>query len=392
MNPLLDEALACLARGWSILPIHAGNERDKDSQSPMLMRTGYVRVDEQGKRSASWKPLQTVRPTPEQVEVWFRDPSQKGLALITGHLSGRIVVDFDGQAGCDFAHQLGIRPHVRTGGGGYHWHLAAPAWPVRNMVGKVTAGAPDCVDIRGDGGNAVLPPTTTRKGHYVYLRDPADMDAISDLPMALREALGLVPPVPVPVSVPSGPLPSGQDRFPADRILDWAVQKVHRGDVGGRNDMGYRLAWVLFNNGYLPDEVRRVGDTYVALVGQLNLPAYTHDEFLASMRSALSAPRGDAWGHQRPGETVSVPRTGAEALEDIFSTLEVEAQARGAYLLAREWAVQGRAVEQTVRYLRLMGHAEAARTVRQAYVDHELQRPLDGTLAGFLSARRVRYG
>ncbi|GGR15372.1 hypothetical protein GCM10008957_30140 [Deinococcus ruber] len=383
--------MACLQRGWSVLPIHAGTQYDKHPHSRALIETGYSRVDDEGTLHATWKPLQVTPPTEVQVRAWFRESAQKGLALVTGQVSGRIVLDFDGPAGCDFAHALGIRPHVRTGGGGYHWHLQAPGWPVRNVVGKVTSGAPDCVDVRGDGGNAVLPPTQTRKGPYVYLRDPVELDTLEQVPVALREALGLVAPVTVPVSVPTVPLPRGDERYPSERLLDWAVQKVHSGELGGRNDVGYRLAWALFNNGYSPDEVRRVGDTYVALVGQLTRPAYTRDEFLASVRSAWNAPRGEAWGSARE-EVVQRPRSSAEALEEIFHQLAPEEQLRAAALLAGEWAAQQRGLDDTVRYLRLIGHGEAVRTARQAFLAHERGQSVDGTLAGFLSARRVRYG
>jgi hypothetical protein len=402
MNPLLDEALACLARGWSVLPIHAGGgPRDKDPHSALLIRTGYHRWDEDAGRSrATWKPLQDSAPTEATVRVWCQDPTSAGIALVTGQVSGRIVIDFDGDEGRAYAHTLGVAPHVRTGGG-YHWHVQAPAWRTRNVVGKSSRTAPDCVDVRGDGGNAVLPPTVGKKGAYRYLRDPAQADPLDAVPVTLREALGLVPPVVrAPVMIP-GVLPTGDDRFPSARILEWALGRVQSGTQGGRNDVGYTLAWALYNNGYTHDEVMRVGEAYVAQVGQVDASGrrapYTLEEFRASMRTAHTAPRGEPWGQRRQAEQAQGPSTtpaptAARALEDVWTVLAPEEQARGAELLAHEWAAAGRPLEDTVRYLRLVGYAQAAQTARRAYRAREAGEALPGSLNAFLSARRVRFG
>ncbi len=395
MNPLLNEALACLNRGWSILPVHAGTPRDKDPHAAMLIRTGHHRPDPDhpGRVRAAWKPLQETPPTEQHVRTWFTDPTDKGLALITGRISGRIVIDFDGDDGRDAAHALGIRPHVITGSGGYHWHLAAPDFRVQNVVGKSTTGAPDCIDVRGDGGNAILPPTRTRKGEYRYLRHPNDLDTLRDVPPDLREALRLVPPVPLAMPAPTGPLPTPQNRYPSAKILTWAIQKVHTGDKGGRNDVGYLLAWALLNNGYTTEEALAVGHAYVDAVGTLTRPPYTLDEYRTSLRSAAQVPRGAPWGTPNSrdrSDTAAPARSSAEALEDAFPHLQPDDRVRGAYLLARDWAAKGRPIQDTVTFLRLIGHADAARTARMAYQDAEAGRPAHGTLAAFLTARRVR--
>src|SRR6266446_1458854 len=51
-------------------------------------------------------------------------------------------------------------PTVLTGGGGRHLYFACPAIPIRNSAGKIGSG----LDIRGDGGYVLLPPSTHISG------------------------------------------------------------------------------------------------------------------------------------------------------------------------------------------------------------------------------------
>lgn len=387
MNRLLEQALAYVRQGWSVLPIHAGGTFDKSPHSPLLIATGYSRRDEEDKLRGSWKPLQTQAPTEDTVRRWFTRDTGLGIALVTGQISGRIVMDFDGEEGRAYCHELGLRPHVRTGGG-YHLHLKAPAFTVKNMVGKKTAGAPDCVDIRGDGGNAVLPPTVSNKGEYLWLRSPDDIDPVDSLDITLREALGLVPQVITYAAPASGPLPAGDDRVSAEIILNWALGKL-QSSTGGRNDVGNVLAWTLFNNGYSMSEVLQVGERYVSEVAHLSRPAYTMDEFVTTARSAQKAERGEPWKKEKKKAR---PQTPAQGLEDVYALLSPDDQERGADLLAYTWASEGRPLQDTVTYLKLLGHARAPQTVRKAYQAYEQGKTPEGTLEGFLGARRVRYG
>lgn len=388
-NPLLEAALEALARGWSILPVHAGSVRDKDPHSAALIRTGYFRFEPSlGRNRATWKPLQVAPPTPEQVEQWFAHPHEMGMALITGPLSRRFVIDFDGPAGKALAWDYGIQAHVRTGGG-LHLHVRYPEFRVANSVGKQTPSMPDAVDIRGDGGNAILPPTATRKGQYDYLRDPDDPASLTELPGELRDLLRLHPPVQQVVKHHQGPLPSGADRYPAELILQWALRRVQSG--GGRNEVGNNLAWVLYNNGYNDHEVAIIGQRYVTEVEHLKSPPYTWSEWTTSQRSAANAERGAPWsskdqaGRAGPGR----PASAEQALEGVYQQLSAEDQELGAYLLSCAWASKGRGVEETLSYLKLIGHPAPQATVRKAF--KAAQTPSQ-TLEEFLNGRRVRWG
>lgn len=92
---------------------------------------------------------------------WDRWP-QANLAIATGMVSKLWVLDFDGPEGMALLKDpvaLGIvlhPPHVLTPGGGAHLYFA---WPKEGVVRNATRlrGLP--VDVRGEGGYVVAPPS-----------------------------------------------------------------------------------------------------------------------------------------------------------------------------------------------------------------------------------------
>src|SRR6266567_9382741 len=80
-SPTYQVALVALEAGISVLPI-----RPDGTKQPAL---------------PGWKRYQQEMPTQALVEEWFR-PSQRGLALVTGHISGGLIaLDFDDLATFD---------------------------------------------------------------------------------------------------------------------------------------------------------------------------------------------------------------------------------------------------------------------------------------------------
>src|SRR6266568_2290356 len=80
-SPTYQVALAALETGMSVLPI-----RPDGTKQPAL---------------SGWKRYQQEMPTQALVEEWFRH-SQRGLALVTGHISGGLIaLDFDDLATFD---------------------------------------------------------------------------------------------------------------------------------------------------------------------------------------------------------------------------------------------------------------------------------------------------
>jgi len=370
LTRLLDEALRCLERGWSICPVYAGQDplKDKRPHGPALKATGYT--DSTGR--PVWTPLQEALPSEDIVRVWFgRERDGLGMALITGKTSGVVVLDFDGDEGVKLLGQLGLPAHVRTGSGGYHVRFTHPgSWRVSTLSSKSTQRLPAGLDVRGDGGMAVLPPTWACKGPYTSLRDPGQLLDAGLLSPEVRALVGLTPPVPKVVA-PSVPLPQDAERFPAHRILDKALEKLAEGQ--GRNDTGYWLARALHNNGYRYEEIMHVGGQYVDHTLGTNTKghreAYTLSEFQASTRQAMKLER-QPWVSQEPAakKRSQSMETTPELLERVWLQLTVQQRGEAARLFS-VLAASRQPLERTLTFLRLCGEMDdvVRQAVRQGY-------------------------
>ncbi len=88
--------------------------------------------------------------------------------VATGEASGVFVVDVDDEASwlrlMDMYRATGDPWMSATPSGGTHLWYAYPAEGVRNSAGQVAAG----VDVRGDGGYVVAPPSTLPNGAYTW--------------------------------------------------------------------------------------------------------------------------------------------------------------------------------------------------------------------------------
>lgn len=118
---------------------------------------GYSVILLDGKTSqAPWKEFQTRRPTRDEIRSWFQN-SDCNIGILTGALSGLVVLDADTPE--DAAYWLENYPRsplmVETGRGGLHVYYRYPDYEVRNHT-KVLGRR---IDIRGEGGYVVAPPS-----------------------------------------------------------------------------------------------------------------------------------------------------------------------------------------------------------------------------------------
>ena len=104
-----------------------------------------------------WTSLQAAGATTGQITDWSVKLKPPAWAVISGAVSGVVIIDFDGDQGKEWLQKLGLRPHVKSGSGGFHVHLNHPGLPVKTMNAKSAKKAwpyPG-IDARGDGGYAV---------------------------------------------------------------------------------------------------------------------------------------------------------------------------------------------------------------------------------------------
>ena len=104
-----------------------------------------------------------------------------GVGFVTGEISGVVVIETDGLAGetvlDTYRYEHGPLPDtlvIRSGSGrGFHLHFKHPGRPVKTVANDNIK-----VDVRGDGGFCVLPPSRHKSGGYyeiVHDAEPADL-------------------------------------------------------------------------------------------------------------------------------------------------------------------------------------------------------------------------
>lgn len=155
---MLDEALSYLSRGWCAIPGHTltedflcscqqGADCDRPGKHPRI----------------NWAQFQQRLPTESEVRLWWGRWPDANVIIITGMVSRLVVVDVDPRHGGDESWRDWSRrylpnkpvPTSLTGGGGEHWLFEHPMdEPIRNAAGLLPG-----VDLRGDGGYIVAPPS-----------------------------------------------------------------------------------------------------------------------------------------------------------------------------------------------------------------------------------------
>jgi hypothetical protein len=162
-------ALDYLRRGWSVIPMRPRDKRP----------------------AVRWQDFQTMRPAKDEVRDWFRRFPGDNLGVVTGAVSGLVVLDLDPRHGGEESlarlerdhGPLPPTPEAATGGGGRHLYFAHPGGSVRNRVG-IAPG----IDLRGDGGCVVAPPSVHPSGNpyrWASGRGPGEL-APQPLPGWLR--------------------------------------------------------------------------------------------------------------------------------------------------------------------------------------------------------------
>lgn len=161
---VIEWALAYVARGWPVFPLHTP---DRSGICSCPRRETCTNV---GKHPRTPHGFRDASIDKAQVGEWWNEWPEANIGIVTGASSGLIVLDVDPRHGGDAALRQLIAQHgelpkqlwVRTGGGGWHIFFAHPGERIRNTQQSQKLGAG--LDVRGDGGYIVAPPSLHQSG------------------------------------------------------------------------------------------------------------------------------------------------------------------------------------------------------------------------------------
>lgn len=144
------------SRGWSVLPLHT----PRAAATPAACSCGRRECAAPGKHPrVRWERFTGCPPTTAEVEAWFRRWPDANVGVVTGLVSGVVVLDVDPRNGGEESlaglgeGRLPPTASVRTGGGGRHLWFAAPEAPVASR--PLAPG----LELKGEGGLVVVPPS-----------------------------------------------------------------------------------------------------------------------------------------------------------------------------------------------------------------------------------------
>ncbi len=144
-RPLMDAALQYAAAGLAVFPCRPAS-----------------------KKPATAHGLLDATTNADAIRAWWRAEPRANIAVATGRISNIIAIDIDPRHGGDGSMGTLIEQHgplsetveSLTGGGGRHMFLVHPGGHVPCSQGKLAPG----VDVKGDGGYVVLPPSIHPNG------------------------------------------------------------------------------------------------------------------------------------------------------------------------------------------------------------------------------------
>ena len=141
----LESALKYHQMGFSVIPI-------RPNKRPFL---------------TTWAEYQKKKPTEDSIKKWWGTWPNANPGIVTGAISGLMVVDVDSEQGHDELNKLLpdslITPTSRTPSGGWHYYFA-----YQNGLPNKARIMKDC-DIRTDGGYIIAPPSQNEKGKYAWI-------------------------------------------------------------------------------------------------------------------------------------------------------------------------------------------------------------------------------
>lgn len=135
---------------------------------------------------ASWKQYQSVKPTVDEIHTWWIENLEYNPALVTGMISGVAVIDFDltkdtkrfTEEALELMGKLPETLIAQSGSGGRHYFFKTSK-VIPSKIGILPG-----VDIKGEGGYLVLPPSVHSSGNKYQFINKHEM---AEFPYELLE-------------------------------------------------------------------------------------------------------------------------------------------------------------------------------------------------------------
>lgn len=219
MNERLQAALEYVRLGFSVIPLRFEGSVE-DQKKPLLL---------------TWEIYQKKPATERQVELWWQQWPRANVGLVTGAVGGLVAVDLDGDGAEGLLAGAGIvldgTATVQTARG-KHYLYRHPGGKISNRARVLKDQNGSGVDIRGDGGYFVAPPSIHGTGViYTWERPLQDL---APLPDGLRSLIEKRP-----------------ERQQDDRAPDWFREAWQGAPEGQRNETAARIAgyWLRVTQG-----------------------------------------------------------------------------------------------------------------------------------------------
>lgn len=145
-----------------------------------LVKHGYSVIPAKGKIPAiPWNELRTRLPTDEELVTWFGDGTQYNIAIVTGKLSGVIVIDCDTPEAVAMVKASGLNTAMVQTGKGVHFYCRYK----EGITGfQQKEGLPG-IDLRSEGQLAVAPDSIHENGkEYVWIVPLGKKEDLADVP------------------------------------------------------------------------------------------------------------------------------------------------------------------------------------------------------------------
>lgn len=299
----VEAALRYARRGWPVFPCHHAHSTSGCSCED-------DRCTSPGKHPRTQRGLLDASTHRSVIARWWSRWPQANVAIRTGGRGrggpGLLVVDVDPPHGGEASLQQlmdehGPLPATRmalTGGGGMHLYFIHPGGAVRNSAGALGTG----IDVRGDGGYVITPPSVHRSG-ATYRWGP--VRSLAPAPGWLVEMLAVRerprPPAPDPSRVRRDP---GVSAWAAAAVAG-ELDRVAKAEEGQRNHVLNRAAFVL---GQIVGGRHLDGDSVSVLLEQAGVAAGLGSrETAATVESGMRAGRRTP---RHPRDRSPVPRSG----------------------------------------------------------------------------------